>query len=273
MPSRRLLPLLAVAALGACGNKVTSNIDNALQAKVDTLQDCFPGLYAWVQGLLDIADTWKLTSADVPDPAGLTWSAGAGGRVDVALNRGGTTIAMQVRFYDSTGAEQDLSAALAGATTLGDAVHAAAAELRNRFGAAEKFMLGEWSISGGGITASGEALVGIIGGATQDRLTELRTTQVTVTAPNGVPPVDASTITDNGPPVCSLTFRIASLVSDEDADQTYPIGDIALTIAGPAATIDATITFDGTSTARVAIEDVPGRFAFDIAARSLTYQP
>ena len=274
MPSPRWLPFLAVAALGACGSKVTSTIDTDLQAKVNTLQDCFPNLYGWMQGLLEIADTWKLNhTGGVPDPTGLSWSLGSGGRIDATLTRGASTFAMQIRFYSPTGVEQDLGSAMTGATTLSDAIDAAATELRNTFGNSGNFLLGQWSISGGGIAASGEGLVGILGGTSHNQLDELRTIAVTVTAPNGVPAVDPSTITDSGPPVCSLTFTAASLVIDEDMDQQYPSGDIAVTVTGPEATVDATITFDKTSTAQIAIQGVNGTFAFDVVARTITFTP
>lgn len=278
MPSRRMLSLLAVAALGACDSKVTSVIDTDLQAKVETLQDCFPGLYAWVQELLDVAKTWKLnTTSSAPDPVGSAApTIDPDGSVAMAVVRGATTIAVRVRFYGPTGDQPDpmvLTAAMAGATTLGDAVAAAVAELRGLYGPGDPFLVAEWSISGGGISAAGEGLTGIVSGTSPAKLKELRTTEVAVVAPNGVPAVDSSTITDSGPPVCSLTFRTASLITDEDTDQQYPRGDVALTVVGPEATVDATITFDKTSTARVVVAGVPGAFAFDIAARSLVYEP
>ena len=128
------------------------------------------------------------------------------------------------------------------------------------------------SIAGGGISATGEGLTGIIGGSTnQNELEELRTTEATVSG--GIPPVDPSTVVDAGPPLCTLTFNIPGLVTDEEPGQEYPRGDITVTIVGPEATVNATITFDKTAIATIVVADVGGSFAFNLETRQLTYNP
>ncbi len=277
MPSLRCLPpLLALALLAGCDSKVSSAIDTDLQQRVETLEDCFPNLYRRVQALLDLTDTWRqLNGQPIPDPVGLTWQvdAEAGGTVvDVTYVVDGTTIAMAIRFYSPTGAQQTLTT-LTGQTTLDATIDAAATELRDVFGAADKFMVGDYTISGGGITGS-DSLTAIIGGSTnQNELEELRTTAASSTIAGGPPDVDPATITDAGPPVCSLTFTIPGLLTDETPTQEYPIGTVTLSIAGPEATVGATITFDGSAVAVIDVDDVPGTFTFDVETRTLTFVP
>jgi hypothetical protein len=264
-------PLLLLALLGACDSKVTSTVDADLQARVETVQDCFPGLYSRAQALLDVAETWRLNNGTaIADPAGLSWSEQGDGSVQVTYAvGGGTTIAMTVRFYSPTGVQQDL--ALGTPATFNDLMDVAATELRNTFGATPTFMVGDWTISGGGITGSG-ALTGIISGSgSSSELLELRTT--TATPAGGPPPVATSSVTDNGPPVCTFAFTIPQLETDGQPNQQYPIGTVSITLTGPEAVVDGVITFDGTSTANIAITDIPGSFDFDVEARSLVYVP
>ena len=275
MRSLRWLPILAVLAIGtgSCDSKINSSVDQDLLARINTLEDCFPNLYRWVGGLLAIADTWKQQDGANPaDPTGLSTTVNMDGSITAMLAVGGTTITMDIKFYGPGGAEQDLSAFVTTPTSLADKIDAAATELRNRFPTGEKFIHGVWSIAGGGITATGEGLTGIIGGvANQNELEEVRTTLATVSG--GIPAGDPSTVTDNGPPLCSLTFDIPSLITDEDPGQEYPRGVVALTVVGPEATVNATITFDKTAIATVAVDGVNGSFAFNLDTRQLTYNP
>jgi hypothetical protein len=262
------LSLLALALFSACDSKITSTIDADLQARVETVQDCFPGLYGRAQSLLDLAETWRLNNgAAIPDPAGLTFAEQGDGSVQISYAVDGSTIAMTVRFYSPTGVQQDL--ALGTPATLNDLVEAAATELRTAFGADQTFVVGEWTISGGGISGSG-ALTGVVSGTgSPARLIELRTTSATPTS--GLPPAATSTVTDNGPPVCTLNFSSDSLRTDDQPGQAFPIGVINLTIVGPEATVAGSITLDGTSTASIAIDDIPGSFDYDVDARTLNY--
>jgi hypothetical protein len=264
----RRFPLLVLVLFGACDSKITSNIDADLQARVETVQDCFPGLYSRAEQLLDLAETWRLNSgAAIPDPAGLTFAEQGDGSVTISYPLNGSTIAMTVRFYSPTGVQQNLS--LGSPATLNDLIEVAATELRTTFGTAETFVVGDWTISGGGITGSG-ALTGIVTGTgSPAELRELRTTSGTPSG--GLPPAGTSSVTDNGPPVCTLTFAIPGLRIDQQAGQEYPIGVVNLTLVGPEATVVGAIELDGTSTANITITDIPGSFDYDVEARSLNY--
>ena len=267
--------LLASVLLAGCDSKVSSSVDADLQDRVETLRDCFPHLYPHLQALLDVADTWRQQNATaIPDPAGLSWQAATepgGTVVDITYVAGATTITMALRFYAPDGTQQTID--LSGLTTLDAAVDEAASELRDRFGDADKFLVGDYTITGGGITAS-DALTGILGGSTnQNELEELRTTEGSDAVAGGPPPVDPATITDAGPPLCALTFTIAGLRTDESPSQQYPIGTIDLAVAGPEATVQATVTFDGSSVAVIDVDDVPGAFRFDVETRTLTFVP
>ncbi|MEO6593969.1 MAG: hypothetical protein ABIP94_04375 [Planctomycetota bacterium] len=267
------LTLLTLALLGACGSKITSVIDTDLQKRANTVQDCFPGLFAKAQVVLDVANTWRLNSgASIPDPSGLGWSEQPDGAIDVSYVVSGCTLAMTISFYSPTGVLQNLD--LSGAVTLADAVDLAATELRTLFGSAANFMVGEWSLTGSGVSGSG-ALTGMLGGSgDQNVLEELRTTVASPAAPPSGPPANAnSTVTDIGPPLCMLTFGTASLATDDYQGQTYPVGTIDLAIAGHEATVTAAITFDGSVRATLVVSDVPGYFDFNLGTSSLTHRP
>jgi hypothetical protein len=276
MPLTRSVPLLALAFVAACDSKISSSIDQDLLDRKETLEDCFPNLYPRIEALLEIADTWRLrNSQPTPDPTGLTWQVNneAGGNViDVTYVTGGTTIVMAIRFYSPSGAQQTLTT-ITGLPTLDATVDAAATELATLFGDTDKFMVGDYTIGGGGISGA-DSLTAIIGGSTnQNELEELRTTLGSSTIAGGPPAVDPATITDAGPPVCSVTFTIPGLLTDETPTQEYPIGTVSLVIAGPEATINATVTFDGSATASIDVDDVPGTFAFNVETRTLTFVP
>lgn len=278
MPLTRKLPLLALVALLGCDSKVKSTVlDDDLQRRFETFSDCFPNLYKRADALLDIAATWKQSNSQaIPDPAGLTFTVNnetGGTVVNVTYAIDGTTIAMQIRFYSPTGAQQDLLTEISGQSTLNLTIRAAADELRDRFGSTDKFMVGDYTISGGGILGA-DSLSAIIGGSTnQNELEEVRTTLGSSTVNGAIPTTDSATITDAGPPQCILTFTIPGLLTDETPTQQYPIGTITLTVTGPEDTVGATITFDGSATATVEVQDIPGSFAFNVDTRSLTYVP
>jgi len=199
-------------------------------------------------------------------------SEAGGSIVDVTYVKDGATVTMTIRFYSPTGAQQTLT--LPGSGSLQDVLDAAATELRTNFPGADPFLVGDWLISGGGISASGEALTGILGGSTNgNELEELRTTATSSTVSGGLPATDSSTITDAGPPVCALTFSVPGLRTDDSPTQEYPIGTITVSITGPDDTVTATLTFDGSSTIAIVVADVPGSFTFDVVSRTLSYVP
>ena len=274
MRSSRWLPLLAVATLGlgACESKLTSDTDNlaARKAQVDAVVDCFPNLWQFVNGVLAISDTWKLNGGTQPDPVGLGTMVNGDGSLTVTLGVGTTSLTMDIKFYGPSGAEQDLSAFVTAPTTLGAKIDAAATELRSRFGTGEKFIHGVYSITGGGISASGEALTGLIGGSTgQNALAELRTSVATVSG--GIPAVDSSIVTDSASsPACTLTFGVDGLVTDEDVGQEYPSGTVTLAVFDGTTTVNASIVFDKTSVARITIDGLTGGFDFDLDNLTLT---
>lgn len=270
MTTARSLALLSLAALAACNSKVTSALDQDLQDKVNTVQDCFPSLYPHASDLLELTNSWRLNAgSSIPDPTGLTWSEQSGGSIDVTYVVRGTTISMTIVFYSPTGTAQDLN--LTGATTLADAIDAAATELNTNFPSGDPFMVGDWTMSGGGITGSG-ALTGIIGGTGGgNELEEIRTTSATVSG--GPPAVAAGTISSTGSPACTLTFETTGLITDQTPGQEYPEGTVTISVVGPDATVNGTMTFNATSTASVAIDTINGTFDLDLDAFTVTYVP
>lgn len=277
MAPTRIRFLLALALLAGCDSKVTSTLDTDLQQRVEAFKDCFPNLYARAAALLDVADAWRQTSTTpIPDPAGLTATVGAeagGTLVTVHYDVGGTAIDMTIRFYSPAGVQQTLALDGGAATSLGTLIGTAATELRDNFPTGNPFLVGDYTFSGGGITGS-DSLTGILGGSSnQNELEELRTTAASGTVRGGPPATDSATITDSGPPPCTLTFTIPSLRTDESPTQEYPIGAITLGVTGPATTVTATVTFDGSATAIIVVDDVPGSFSFQLATRTLTFVP
>lgn len=271
MRSSRWLPLLAVTSLGlgSCDSNVTSSTDPELLARIEVIRDCFPNLWPFVDGVVDIAGTWKMNGGTTPDPTGLSYTIQGDGSIDANLTVGSSTINMVIRFYGPNGAEQDLTSVITPPSTLGDKIDAAATELRDRFGSGEKFIHGVWSITGGGISATGEALTGIIGGSTnQNELEEVRSTVVTVTT--GIPANDPSTVADSGSsPPCTLTFNIPGLITDEEPGQEYPRGTITIAIDDGTTTTNASIIFDKTSIARITIEGLVGGFNLNLDTLTL----
>lgn len=272
MPLLRRSPALLLAALFAgCDSKIESTTDQALLDKVQTIVDCFPGLYGKVDALLALADTWRMNSSSaIADPAGLTYSQGGSGQINATFVFNGCTLAMTIRFYDPAGVEQNLN--LGSASTLADKIDLAATQLRNASPTGNPFMVGAWTLTGtkGGDPVNGSgALTGIIGGSTNgNELEELRTT--TGTPAGGPPAVAASSITEGS---CSLTFSTSGLVTDGSPTQQYPIGSLDISVVGTLATVEATVTFDDTAVIKVTIDGVPGRFDYDVENDTLTQVP
>lgn len=263
-----LLSLVAALSCTSCSSKISSALDPDLQNRLSTMRDCFPELYPFVDGLFDLAQTWRLQTAPLADPAGLTWSEQVDGSIEVVYTVNTVTLNATIRFYSPTGIMQDLD--LGAAATLSEAVAAAATELATLFGTTAKFMTADWTLTGASATGSGQ-LTGILGGtANQNELQELRTTAGT---PNGGPPPTSTGqfSETHGSDTCQITFQTAGLQTDTVADQQYPIGAIDFSIAGPASTVTGTITFDGTVHAAITVTDVPGSFGYDLETGSLVY--
>lgn len=263
--------MIGALLLAACSSKHTEIIDVDLQKRFETVEDCFPELFPKVEDLLEVAEAWRLNSSTpVPDPPGLTFAQQGDGSLLVTLVAGDCTYTMTIRFYGPGGAEQD-DLPLGTASTLSEAIDLAATELRNRFADSEKFMVGDWTVAGTGVgPPAGGALTGIIGGSTnQNELEELRTT--TATPAGGPPPVDDGALTLTGPPQCTLLFRTAGLITDDDPLQEYPDGEVALQLTGPEATVTAKVIFDRTAIARIEVDDVPGHFEYDLETGNLRH--
>lgn len=264
--------LLALALLAGCDVKVTTTVDAELLRKKETLEDCFPHLFDHLQHLFAVASTWRLQDG-LPnqDPPGLSWVEQPDGSILVTYGFA-TIVQMTIRFYSPAGVLQNLSLPASG--TLDAAIDLAATELDADFpGADEPFMVGDWTLSGGGMMGSG-TLTGLIGGSTNgNELEELRTTAPSSTVSGGPPATDSASIAEGGAAPCALTFSTAGLLTDESRTQQYPIGTVTLTITAPEATVPATITFDGSAIARIVVDGVAGSFAFDIETRAVTYVP
>jgi len=269
----RWLPFVAVATLGmtACDSKTTSAFDPSIQPQIEVITNCFPNLWTFVDGVIRISDTWQLDGDNnPPDPAELSWSF-TGTDITANLTVGSSTITMVISAYGPNGAaEQRNCSTLSGSgpiqpvTSLSEAIDNIATELRNEFNTSNPFLHGVWSISGGGVSATAEGLLGIIGGATNaNELEEVRTVVASVTT--GAPAVDPSTITDSSSsPNCTLTFETASLITDEEPGQEYPRGTVTITVNDGTTTVNGTITFDKTNTARIEISGLSGAFLLNL---------
>ena len=271
MPAPIRRSLLVFAALAACQSKLSTEVDTVLQQRISTLQDCFPGLYRRVNAVIDILQAWRLDNGTnaASDPSGLTWSEQGDGRITLSYVVAGSTIAMTIRFYSPTGTQQNLN--LTGATTLNDAFDVAATQLAANFPTGTCFAVGDWSISGGGLSGTG-AVTGLFGGASNRRITSLSTT--TATPSGGPPPAATGTVNDSGPPNCTLTFATTDLQIDVGPTVVYPTGSIPMTLVATGSsytTVAAVVTFDGTSTANIVVTGIAGSFDYDVVSRTLTY--
>ncbi|MBK8097305.1 MAG: hypothetical protein IPK26_09365 [Planctomycetes bacterium] len=261
-------PLLLVSLAAGCSSKITENINQDLRNQVDTIDDCLPPLFEKVQALLDFADTWRLTDTGNTDPAGVTFAEQPDGTIDVDIVAATFRIDATVSFFSPTGVLQDLN--LGSPSSLAEAIDTAADELRNLFGSSNPFMVGAWQLSGTNLVTTNGAFTGIIGGSTnQNELEELRTT--TATPAGGPPPNADGTIETSGTPACTLVFNTTGLLTDETPTQEFPIGTLDLTVTGPSATVDATMTFDGTAVARITVTGINGRFDFNLNTRDVTF--
>lgn len=273
MRSFVLSPLCAATLLvfPACDSSATTTIDPDAQARIEAIRDCFPNLYEFADGVFRIAKIWNLDGDDNPaDPSPLSWSF-VGMDIVASLQVDSSTISMTISAYGPDGASQqrDCSAlSAAGAiqpvNELSEAIDNIASELRDEFSTNNPFLHGVWSITGGGISATGEGLLGIIGGATNaNELEEVRTVVATVTT--GEPAVDPSLLTDSASsPNCTLQFSTSGLVTDEEPGQEYPRGVVTVVVNDGTTAVNATITFDKTATARIAVEGLTGEVLLNL---------
>lgn len=243
--------LLGLLALPACDSKITETVD---QAKIDLIEDCLPEHAEKLGALLDYAKTWRLQGTpSSTDPVGLTWSEQLDGTLTVTFVVGDFTVTSTISFYSPTGDLRNLDIT---ATSLAEAIDDAAGQLRDEFATSNPFMVGDWDIAGPGVTGSG-AFTGIIGGATNAN--ELESISTTTATPAGGPPPNADcsiTVTDTAD-TCTLTFNTSGLSTDAEVGQEYPTGTIDFTLSklatetSPAASVSASMTFDGTATAKL----------------------
>lgn len=262
--------LVSAILFAACNSKVTSGGNAELQKQIQTLTDCFPNLFKKVEGLLEVAETWRLnTGSPAADPTGLTFSGLD--PIVVGYTADGITLSMSIRFYAPDGTEQT-GLSLTG-TSLAERLDSAATALRTSFPGGSPFLVGDWTLNGSGFSGSG-ALTGMLGGVGSDNeLEQLRTT--TATPVGGPPPAAASTITEGA---CTLTFRTDDLAIDSFPAQQYPTGTMTVTVDGDdadaIADVTATVTFDNTPVVLVESTDpAPLRFALDVETRAFTSVP
>lgn len=264
---KRWMCLLSLGTLILFGCSKTDDAAS-LADRLETLDDCFEPLYGKVDALLDLANSWRMnTTTPNPDPPGLTWMEELDGSVTVTLVINACTLSGTIVFYSPLGVAQDLD--LSAATTLSEAIDAAATALDVAFpgGAPEPFMVGDWMLTGPGLTGAG-ALTGIIGGTTN--MNELESVSTTTAMPNGGPPPAADGVVSIvGPPDCELTFSIVNLQTDTVVDQQYPIGTILMRIVGTT-TVNVTITFDNTAFAMVVVAGVDRDFVLNLDTGDLS---
>ncbi|MFK7738673.1 MAG: hypothetical protein AB8H80_00010 [Planctomycetota bacterium] len=279
MRSTSWLPLCAATFLGfsACDSSATTTIDQQAQARIEAIRDCFPDLWEFADGVLTIAEAWKLDGDENPeDPTGLSWSF-TGLDITAELTVGSSTVTMVISAYGPNGTTERRSCSVLSAAgsiqpvaSLSEAIDNIASELRDEFDTTNPFLLGVWSIGGGGISASSEGLLGIIGGSTNaNELQEVRTVDATVTT--GAPAVDSSVLTDTvSSPACTLTFSTDGLVTDEDVSQDYPSGTIEATVNDGTTEVSATITFDKTEIASIVVEGLTGAITLNLETLEVT---
>lgn len=272
-------PLLAATCglglLASC-----SDIEDALAAedRIDTIEDCFPALYDSFEDLLDVAETFRLnTASNVPDPTGLTYSQQSDGSLSIRYEIPGSThvLEMTLRFYDENGNEQNLT--FTATSPLSAIIDDAATQLAAAASAnGNPFMVGTYTFSdssgNGAITGNG-ALTGVIGGTTNgNELERLITSESNVSG--GLPAGASGTIALNTGTACSLTFTTQAtthLETDTDPTQNYPRGTLNLSVSGPKATVNASVTFDATSSARIDVDGLPGTFTLNLDTGRVSY--
>jgi hypothetical protein len=252
--SSTIVGLATLLALASCGASSSGSSD--LQTRIDTMTGCFPGVYAKFELLLDIADRWRLnTAANAADPTGLVWTEQAGGQIQIDYTVGTDRIDMQLNFFNAAGIQQDLD--LSGATTISEVMDIAASALAT--GGAMPFLTADWSLRDpmNVIFGAGTFTVVVDGSASPVELLGLRTTLGSSTVSGGVPAgSDATLATDDGG-LCTLRFTTSDLQLDTSTAQQYPIGTLTLNLASPTFDVDATVTFDQSNMATIAIVGVP----------------
>lgn len=94
-----LLATTSTLALGACSSSISDALDGTTQARINTIEDCFPDVWEKVDAIFEIAKTWRLnTTTNPPDPAGLSWVEQGDGSVQVTLAVATCTIEMNIVF-------------------------------------------------------------------------------------------------------------------------------------------------------------------------------
>lgn len=260
--------LLSLAACGGGSEDPITGLDPEVIADIEAIEACLPTLYPELDRLLDVLETWRLNDSTTADPPGLSWNEGNNGVISLQYVVGNVTLAMTITFYSPTGGAQDLD--LASATTLGEAIALAATSLRNSFPNADPFMVGDWTVAGGGV-AGGGAITGVIGGtANGNELEELRTT--TAFPQLGLPPGATNGVAETGGSGCDLEFFTDGLQTDSVPDQAYPIGRIDVTIRSPDVTRNGTITFDNTVNAEIRMDGIPGLFLVNLDTLAINYE-
>jgi hypothetical protein len=256
--------LAALVGLAGCGG----GDDNPLTipARIEAMEDCLPPTLAKAQLLFDVVELWRLQDDPAADPAGLSWQENAAGEVTVGYIPASCTLSMTISFYTSDGTKQDLD--LSGATSLAEAIAAAADQLRDLDAGNGPFMVGVWNLDGPGNVGGDGAITAVIGGtANQNELERLRTTTGVVSG--GEPPVASSNVTVDGG--CELEFRFSDLMTDTVANQQYPIGTIDITVRNADATANGTITFNNTVNAVGDVNGIPGDFTINLDTGSVSY--
>jgi len=266
-----LLSLAAASVFGACSSSVADAIDGTLQARINTVKDCFPPMFDKAGSAFDLTSAWRFGQGTFPDPFELTWSqAAGGGPVTATYVDFDCTVDMTITFHGPTGAAESID--VSAAASLSEAMATAATELRNRFGAQLKFILGVWEITSVGdvFTGSG-AFTGVIGGAANQN--ELESLWVTTNdTSGGMPPNGQGTVSGtDGVNTCTLTFGSPNgIMTDTLPNQDYPIGTVTFTLVGEE-TANGSVVFDGTQFATMSVSDVPGSFSYDLDFGEVTY--
>lgn len=274
---RLLVPSLSLLALAGCSSDVTSTVDQDLQAKVETVTDCFPGQLEKLREIIDLAELWRQAETNnPPDPSELTWSFD-GTTITYTLTFSSFTINGTIQFFDPGGGP--VAGLTLSNTSLSQAIDDAATQLRNRTPASTSrpYIVGDYTVSGTGVSSSGgtsspAGITGFIAGsANQNELEELRSTEGTAQATGGAPGVQDHVITTTGSDTCVFTFRIPSLLTDESPTQEYPIGTITWSLDNQTDNVQLTgsLVFDGTVTTVLNVTDVAS-FSINLETLAIT---
>jgi len=256
-PFVSLVPLFVLLALIFCGcsSKVTESVDVERRAKLEIVQDCLPGQLEKLLVLMEFAGLWRLNQGNNPaDPPGLAWFQQAGGALSYSFTLAGVILAGGITFYSPSGVAQNLSIS---ATSMSAAVDDAATQLRSNFPGGRPFLVATWTMTGASVTGGG-AFTGIIGGSSNgNELEELRTTSDTPSI-EGAPTLEPGSITTSGAHSCTLRFLTSGLRTDDVPGREYPQGRIEFDLDGPAASVAATLTLDGSANSRIVVQGLKG---------------